>query len=116
MASLWGRQKSFKPGSPLSAHALDLSLSSYVLQYSITGESDVILSPHTLTFLPEQRLLTNISLQFVTDGVARELNETFTITIDLTGVEPGDLDSGATFIPEFTGTIVDVDGMSNQFK
>ena len=63
-----------------------------------------------MTFLPEQRLLTNISLEFVTDGVARELNETFTITF--TGVEPRDLEFGATIIPEFTGAIVDVDGRS----
>ena len=64
-----------------------------------------------MTFLPEQRLLTNISLQFVTDGVAQELNETFTITF--TGVETMgmDLEFGATIIPEFTGTIVDVDGI-----
>ena len=76
--------------------------------WNIAGGRDVVLLTPSLVFPPEQRLLTNISLQFVTDGVAQELNETFTITF--TGEEPMDLEFGATVIREFTGTIVDVDG------
>ena len=47
----------------------------------------------------------------MTDGVAQELNETFTITFTGVDQESRDLEFGSTIIPEFTGTIVDVDGI-----
>jgi hypothetical protein len=66
-------------------------------------------SPEGLIFPGEQGFLTSISFRFDTDGVAQEINETFTITFSGL-VEGTDVAIGATIIPEFTGTIVDEDG------
>jgi hypothetical protein len=65
----------------------------------------VFIPPDSLTFPRDQGFLTNISFQFVIDGVAQEINETFTITFTI----EEDAGFGATIIPQFTGTILDVD-------
>jgi hypothetical protein len=62
----------------------------------------VFITPN-LTFPSEQGLLTRISFQFVIDDVVGEIDETFTVTY--TGVEG---EFGSVIIPEFTGTILDV--------
>jgi hypothetical protein len=65
----------------------------------------VFITPN-LTFPSEQGLLTRISFQFVIDDVVGEIDETFTITY--TGVEGESVMFGSVIIPEFTGTILDV--------
>jgi hypothetical protein len=71
------------------------------------GRDIVLMPPYRLRFQKDQGLMTNISLMFPIDGVARERNEIFTITF--AGVEQGDLAYGATIIPLLTGIIQDTD-------
>lgn len=61
-----------------------------------------------LLFVQEQRFLTDIRIRFLIDGVAGEMDESFTVTF--TGLRPNSLEFGATINQEFVGTILDADG------
>ena len=77
-----------------------------------TGNNDVILLAPPLRFLADDPVFTNISFILSQDGIAQELDETFSITFEGLDVQ-NDLVFGADVTDVLNVTIVDADGMFN---